>query len=173
MTRIDRILTDQLTQRAVDMMKIHSVSLVAGCLIAAAVFGLHSVVRAAEEPPSVDAVVDAYTSAWNEPDVDARRALLEKGWADDGRYSDPSADVTGRDALIEHISGFLSNPSMKGFSLSRTSAVDSHHHVLRFGWVLKNAEGAVVMEGIDFGVLDDDGRLQSITGFFGPMPELE
>lgn len=145
---------------------ITSLALVAGSAI-------HGVVRAAEEALSVEDVVDGYTSAWNESDVDARRALLEKAWADDGRYADPSADVIGRDALVEHISGFQSNPSMKGYSLARTSAVDSHHDVLRFGWALKNAEGAVVMEGVDFGVLDEDGRLASITGFFGPMPELE
>lgn len=130
-------------------------------------------VRAAEKASSVDAVVDGYTGAWNETDADARLAMLEKAWADDGRYTDPSADVTGREALVAHISGFQSNPSMKGFSLARTSKVDAHHNVLRFGWALKNAEGAVVMEGVDFGVLDEDGRLASITGFFGPMPELE
>jgi len=128
---------------------------------------------AAEKGESVKSVVDAYTAAWNEPNADARRALLEKAWADDGRYCDPTADVTGRDALVEHISGFQSNPSMKGFSIVVTSGIDAHHNGLRFTWAMNDASGKAVMEGIDFGVLADDGRLQSITGFFGPFPELE
>lgn len=149
-------------------------SLVAmSCLVLAAACLFQGLAVAADEAEAAVAAVDAYTGSWNEPDEDARRALLEKAWADDGRYSDPSADVKGRDALIAHISSFQKNPSMKGFSLARTSGVDAHHNVLRFNWALKSADGNVVMEGVDFGVLDDDGRFQSITGFFGPMPELE
>jgi len=30
------------------------------------------------------------------------------------------------------------------------------------------ADGAVAMEGVDFGELADDGRIAKIVGFFGP-----
>src|SRR4051812_43260651 len=49
---------------------------------------------------AVNDVVDAYGAAWNEPDETARRKLLEHGWAGDGIYCDPTATVTGRDALV-------------------------------------------------------------------------
>lgn len=130
-------------------------------------------VSAADKAESVVGIVDAYTGAWNESDEGARRTLLERAWADDGVYTDPSAEVEGRDALIKHTGEFANNPEMKGFSLERISGVDVHHNVLRFDWALKDADGKTVIAGIDFGVLADDGRLQSITGFFGPMPELE
>jgi hypothetical protein len=129
--------------------------------------------NAAEAALSPVEAVDAYTRAWGVADETARHALLEKAWADDGRYCDPSGEAVGRDALVAHIGGFLKNPAMKGFALERVSGVDVHHNVLRFDWVLKNAEGNVVMEGVDYGVIAEDGRLQSITGFFGPIPEKE
>ncbi len=131
------------------------------------------VIRAEEQKDSAVDVVNAYTGAWNERDEGARRTLLERAWADDGVYTDPSADVQGRDALIKHTGEFANNPDMKGFSLKRTSGVDVHHNVLRFDWALLDAAGKTVIAGIDFGVLADDGRLQSITGFFGPMPDME
>src|SRR5689334_20533143 len=47
----------------------------------------------------VNEVVASYGAAWNETDESARRKLLEAAWADDGVYCDPTATVTGRDAL--------------------------------------------------------------------------
>jgi hypothetical protein len=49
-------------------------------------------------------VLDAYNAAWGEPDVAARRGLLEKAWADDGVYTDPMTIAAGREALIDWIS---------------------------------------------------------------------
>ncbi len=131
------------------------------------------VVGAADKAEDVVAIVDAYVGSWNEADDAARRSLLETAWSDDGVYTDPSAEVKGRDALFDHTGNFVSNPDMKGFSLERVSGVDVHHKLLRFDWALKSPDGNVVMAGVDFGVLDDDGRLASITGFFGPIPDKE
>ena len=50
--------------------------------------------------------VAAYIDAWNTPDDARRRALLERAWADDGTYTDPTARVAGRAALHAHIGGF-------------------------------------------------------------------
>ncbi|MEX2236992.1 MAG: nuclear transport factor 2 family protein [Dehalococcoidia bacterium] len=111
-------------------------------------------------------VVAAYGAAWNEKDEGKRKALLEKAWSDGATYTDPSAHVEGRDALVAHIAGF--HGGMPGAQLALTSAVDEHHGSVRFTWAIKGTDGAQMMEGVDFGVLGDDGRLASITGFFGP-----
>ena len=42
-------------------------------------------------------VVEAYGAAWNEVDQAARRRLLEQAWADDGTYTDPQSDISGRE----------------------------------------------------------------------------
>jgi hypothetical protein len=43
------------------------------------------------EEVNASEVVAAYGAAWNEPDEDARRKLLDQAWADDGVYCDPTA----------------------------------------------------------------------------------
>lgn len=117
---------------------------------------------------SAQEIGDAYGAAWNEPDEAERRRLLEQAWADDGTYTDPQADLHGRDALIAHIAGF--QEQLKGARIVPTSAVDEHHGKIRFTWKMEGADGSAIMEGIDFGELADDGRLKKIVGFFGPPP---
>lgn len=113
--------------------------------------------------------VAAYIDAWNTPDDARRRALLERAWADDGTYTDPTARVAGRAALHAHIGGFAHRFPSARFLL--TSAVDTHHDLLRFGWRLIGQDGATLLDGVDFGELASDGRLRRIVGFFGPLPE--
>lgn len=125
---------------------------------------------AAAEIPAVEAVT-AYAAAWAEPDEDSRRALLEKAWADDGIYIDPTAKVEGREALVQHIGGFLAQ--MGEARLKRSSGVEVHHDVLRFEWEIVAADGTVVAAGFDYGETAPDGRLKRIVGFFGPFPDLE
>ncbi len=113
-------------------------------------------------------IVQAYMAAWNEHDETERRALLDRAWADDGRYTDTMSDAPGREALVALISQF--HQRMPGASIIATSGIDEHHGRLRFTWKMTARDGSTGMEGIDVGQVADDGRLQSITGFFGPLP---
>lgn len=117
-----------------------------------------------------DDVVAAYVAAWDEPDGEARRALLERAWADDGVYCDPRVLVEGREALADHIGAVLAG--RPGFRIVASSGVEAHHDCVRFGWRLLDPDGAVAVDGVDFGVLGADGRLNRIVGFFGPLPPL-
>ena len=110
-------------------------------------------------------IVHAYMAAWNEQDEGKRRQLLEKAWAEDGRYTDPMSDAAGREALVALISQF--HKQMPGAGILPTSGIDEHHGRLRFAWKMTAADGSTGMEGIDVGQLAEDGRLQSIVGFFG------
>jgi hypothetical protein len=112
--------------------------------------------------------VAAYAAAWNEHDEDARRALLERSWTDDGVYCDPSGRAEGRSALVRHIGGF--HARMPGSRIEMASGVDEHDGLLRFAWQMLGSDGAVALDGMDFGELDGDGRLKLIVGFFGPFP---
>jgi hypothetical protein len=111
-------------------------------------------------------VVRTYAGAWMETDESARRRALQASWADDGAYCDPTALVEGREALVKHLGGFQAQ--MPAHRLVITSDVVEHHRFLRFTWALQNSGGDVVLEGLDFGELADDGRLRRIVGFFGP-----
>lgn len=112
-------------------------------------------------------LVAAYGAAWNEPEEGARRKVLESCWADDGVYCDPTATAEGRDGLVAHIAGFRA--ALPGHRIDMTTAVDEHDGYLRFGWEMVGPDGSVVLVGVDFGTLSDDGRLGRIVGFFGPL----
>lgn len=113
-------------------------------------------------------VIEAYMAAWNEKDEDRRRVLLARAWADGATYTDPMAHAAGVEELVSLISQFQGQ--MAGASIVQTTGVDEHHGRLRFGWAMKGPDGSTRMEGIDVGELAEDGRIKSITGFFGPLP---
>lgn len=112
-------------------------------------------------------VIDAYIGAWGEPDRGRRERFLDTAWVEDGTYTDPSAHVVGRIALVDHI-GVL-HEKFPGARFELTSGIDAHHRQLRFGWRMVLADGKVALEGTDFGELSADGRLHRIVGFFGPL----
>lgn len=120
----------------------------------------------------VRASLKNYFKAWGEPDSDKRAELLKTAWSDKGIYTDPTAHVEGRDALVRHIDGFLSDPQFKGASLAQASEFDIHHKVFRFEWELKDANGVTVVGGMDCGEFNDDGAITKIVGFFGPFSKL-
>jgi hypothetical protein len=119
---------------------------------------------------ALDELVKMYSAAWNEPDAQHRRDLLEKVWASGGTYTDPQSHVEGREALVEHIGRFLKNSP--GARIIQSSHADFHHGMLRFTWKFVGGDGKTLMEGIDFGVVGPDGKLQRIVGFFGPIKPL-
>lgn len=120
--------------------------------------------------PDLDDILEAYGKAWREPDDEARLALLELAWADEGLYQDPSADARGRAALNAHIAGVLE--TFPGARVEITSGADRHHGKIRFTWHMRLADGTIAIEGVDFGEIGPDGRLTKIIGFFGSAPAL-
>ena len=134
---------------------------------------LFAVAASAQQAPSQDALEDlvkVYCAAWNEPDAQRRRELLEKVWGSEGTYTDPQSHVEGREALVEHIGRFLKNSP--GARIIQSSRADFHHGMFRFAWKFVGGDGKTVMEGTDFGALGPDGKLQRIVGFFGPIKPL-
>ena len=115
----------------------------------------------------LDRLIDAYCEAWCEPDVAARRRLLDHVWARGATYTDPRAQLAGLDALVAHIGKVLAD--RPGSRVIRTSAVDSHHGLARFAWRVVQADGTMLPEGVDFAELAGDGKLARIVGFFGPL----
>jgi hypothetical protein len=109
---------------------------------------------------------ETYMLAWNTADRDVRRCLVTAVWSPHGRYVDPTADVTGVDALVDHIGGYLQQ--FPGTRLEPTGPVITHHEFIHFPWRVV-AGSQTVLEGKDFGRLDGEGKLVLIAGFFGPV----
>jgi SnoaL-like domain len=121
------------------------------------------------DPDKSAKIVMQYMAAWNEADPAARQSLLEQCWADGGVYIDPNVELTGREALSEHIAKVQAG--RPGARLEFMSGIDVHHNVLRFLWRLMRADGTYGDTSIDFGEIGADGRLIRMIGFFGPAPQ--
>ena len=91
-------------------------------------------------------IVSAYGAAWNEPDEVKRAHLLERAWADDGVYQDPTATANGRTALLAHIAGFQA--TFPGHTIEQTSGLDVTDAGARFAWEMRNGDD-VALEGLE------------------------
>jgi hypothetical protein len=112
--------------------------------------------------------VDTYLEAYSEPDTGRRNELLEKAFASDGKLIDPPLDASGRQGISDMVGAVLGQ--FPGHRFRRASGIDSHHDAVRYGWELVAPDGSVTLAGMDVAVLDRDGRLQRVTGFFGDLP---
>ena len=113
-------------------------------------------------------VIQAYIDAWAEKDEAKRRALIDKAWAEDGLYVDPTSEGRGREALSQIIAGFHANAP--GARIELASDIDQHHNQIRFAWNFIQADGKTAIEGIDAGELAPDGKIARIVGFWGAPP---
>jgi hypothetical protein len=112
-----------------------------------------------------DKIVDDYCSAWSEADPARREAILNGVWADGATYTDPTVNVAGLAALVEHIGRVLTQ--YPGSRIVRTSAVDTHHSLARFAWKKVLPDGSSLPEGIDFVEFSEAGAIKRVVGFFG------
>ena len=115
-------------------------------------------------------VLVRYGQAWNEDDAGARLAHLKASLIDDGVYCDPTVELTGPDALAEHIG--QAREAFAGFRIDRTTGFEQHHAYGRFAWKMVSDAGELIVEGFDVVEIAPDGRFRSIVGFFGPFPDL-
>src|SRR5471032_3709640 len=125
---------------------------------------------------AAEATVETYVATWNETDEARRQAGIARAWATSGRYRDPIMASDGPaeiDAMLAAVQA-----RFPGFVLKRTSKVDSHvadgeraeERYVLFTWSLGPASGPTVVEGVDFGTLDQDGKLAAVVGFIDKMP---
>jgi hypothetical protein len=114
-------------------------------------------------------IAQTYVAAWAETDESRRRELIEQVWAERGEYLAPTTDaLVGREALSGRISDFQQR--FPGNRIIMTSGADGHHDRLRYNWAWLDAEGKLVLEGLDVGEIGPDGLLTRVTEYFGPLP---
>ena len=111
--------------------------------------------------------VDTYLAAWNETDPAARARLVEEAWTPDATYLDPMLEAQGHAGIAE-MAGTI-QAAYPGHVFRRTTQVDGHHDLVRFGWELVAPDGTLTVAGIDVAELAEDGRLQHVRAFFGDL----
>jgi len=111
---------------------------------------------------------ERYLACWNETDPAARRAMIDQLWARDATYTDPMADVRGRDQIDATIAAV--QQQFPGSVFTPGTAVDSHHNRARFTWGLGPRGSAPIVEGFDVLILDDSGQIAAVHGFLDKVP---
>jgi len=113
-------------------------------------------------------LAEQYIAMWNETDPSARQALINEIWSPDGRYTDPLAEVRGREEIDQIVAAVQAQ--FPGMRFRLAGPVDAHHDQARFTWELgpDGAEAPVV--GFDVVQRDGDGRLALVLGFLDKVP---
>jgi len=115
--------------------------------------------------------IDTYLEAYGEPDANRRVALIEQIFAPEGHVFDPPIDGAGHTGINEMFAAVQSQ--FAGHTFRRTTGVDSHHGIARYGWEMVAGDGSVTLAGMDVAVVNDAGKLTRIAGFFGDLPALD
>lgn len=115
----------------------------------------------------MDPVLDAYDRAWNVADAGERAQMLEAAVTDDCELIEPRGRYTGREAILQRITGFADR--FPGATVEITTAIDEHNGWARYGWSIADAEGKLLLDGIDVVERAPDGRLRRIVMFFGAL----
>jgi hypothetical protein len=114
--------------------------------------------------PEITTVVDDYIAMWNEPDAEARREIIARTWTEDATYVDPLMTGAGHDGLDAMVAA--ARQQFPGHTFRLAFGPDAHNDRVRFTWRLVAEDGGgTAAEGVDFGVVAGDGRLQAVTGF--------
>jgi hypothetical protein len=119
---------------------------------------------------AMTATIDRHLEAYALADRDRRNDLVATNWNVDGVLLDPPLAGRGHveisalaDVVLTHYAGHC---------FRRTTAVDAHHGMARYGWDLVGPDGSVALSGTDFAEFDDEGMLLRIVGFFGALDAL-
>ena len=115
--------------------------------------------------------VDAYLAALGEVDAEARATLVEQAWAERGHFVDPLLEAEGHQAIGDL--ALAVTAQFPGHTFRRTTGIDAHHGLVRFGWEMVGPDATVAAAGLDVGIVGADGRLTNIAGFFGDPPALD
>src|SRR3954470_2601813 len=115
------------------------------------------------ELSTLEGLVDRHLAAYCDADAGRRLEAIRAAWNPEGRLVDPPLEARGHQGIADQAATLLSQFPQHRFE--RSTAIDAHHGFLRYGWRLCNAEGAAMLEGVDFAELDEHGRLLRVVGF--------
>lgn len=112
-------------------------------------------------------VLSKYFEMWNERDLDRSTELLDECITDDLVFCDPRDFHEGRAAMERNVERFKRTfPTAR---ITFASGIDGHHNRYRYAWHI-HVDGELVLEGFDVSTIADDGRIERVDGFFGPLP---
>jgi len=112
--------------------------------------------------------VDAWFQAWSDPDAAAREATLTRVAAPDVCFQDRFSLIDGVADLIAHLDA--AQRFMPGIRLQRHGEVRHCQGVVLADWVALAAGGEERARGTNVFVLNPNGCIESVTGFWSQHP---
>jgi hypothetical protein len=121
-------------------------------------------------------LADRYVAAWNEPDTEARRRAIAALWAPGGVHYADVREAKGYDAIERRIVGSYEKSVRDGGHRFRAvSGARALRDCVTFFWeMLPKESETVVATGLDFLLLDGDGRILTDYQFvLAPPPAVK
>ena len=110
-------------------------------------------------------IVDRWFAAWSEPDGDTRNAALESITAPGVSMRDQFSAIEGLPDVIEHLAA--AQRFMPGLTMAREGEVRQCQGMAVADWIVRGQDGQERGRGTNVFMLGADGRLESVTGFWG------
>lgn len=108
-----------------------------------------------------------YFQAWNDRTLAGTTRFIEATCSPSISYVDPKYACSGVADLAARI--HKSRRESPGSHVDITSAIDGYDRIYRYTWVVDIPEAKLSVPGLDVVVLDDGGRIASLTSFFGAL----
>ena len=109
-------------------------------------------------------LVDQWFTAWAEPNVEARTALLRRIASERVQFRDRFSLIDGLDDLVQHIGG--AQQFMPGIRMQRSGNVRHCQGLVLADWTAKTPSDETRGAGVNVFDLQSDGRLRAVTGFW-------
>ena len=113
--------------------------------------------------------VDAWFTAWSEPDASVREKTLSRIATPDVQFRDRFSLVDGIADLTAHVGA--AQRFMPGIRLRRDRDVRHCQGTVLVDWVALGADGHERGRGTSVFVLNANGRIESVTGFWNRHPQ--
>jgi hypothetical protein len=118
---------------------------------------------------TIEEILTLYFRAWNEPSSTA--ALVAESCAEAVRYVDPRYTCLSAGELAGRIE--RSRSEAASFHVRFTSAVDGYGDTFRYTWEFAVPDLKLHIPGWDVITRAEDGRIATLTSFFGALAPLE
>lgn len=111
-----------------------------------------------------EATVDRWFGAWSDPNAATRNATLDATRATDIRVADKFSCLMGEEDVKAHLAAV--HQFMPGMRLERRGAVRHCQSRVLADWVALGVDGQERGRGTNLFVLDADGRIAEVVGFW-------
>ena len=114
---------------------------------------------------STAAVADQWFAGWSEPDAARRQAAIERIVTPEVTMRDRFSAIEGLPEVLAHLAAV--HHFMAGTTMTREGEVRQCQGMAIADWIAKAADGQERGRGTNVFVLSADGRVESVTGFWG------